>query len=44
VLGKYRHLDPDQIAHIERSLANNLARIQGFAAAKGQASAIAGRA
>jgi phenylglyoxylate dehydrogenase beta subunit len=44
VLGKYRHLDPDQVAHIERSLANNLARIQGFAAAKGTASAAAGRA
>ena len=44
VLGKYRHLDPDQVAHIERTLANNLARIQGFAAAKGTASATAGRA
>ena len=43
VLGKYRHLDPDQVAHIERSLANNLARIKGFAAVKGTASADAGR-
>ena len=44
VLGKYRHLDPDQVAHIERTLANNLSRIQGFVAAKGTASAAAGRA
>ena len=43
VLGKYRHLDADQVAHIERSLRNNLARIRGFVAAKGTASAEAGR-
>ncbi|MHB8666342.1 MAG: NADH-dependent phenylglyoxylate dehydrogenase subunit beta [Burkholderiales bacterium] len=43
VLGKYRHLDPEQVAHIERTLANNLARVQGFAAAKGTAAAVAGR-
>ena len=43
-LGKYRHLDPDQVAHIERTLANNLARIRGFVAAKGTTSAEAGRA
>jgi phenylglyoxylate dehydrogenase beta subunit len=43
-LGKYRHLDPDQVAHIERTLANNLARIRGFVAAKGTADAEAGRA
>jgi phenylglyoxylate dehydrogenase beta subunit len=40
VLGKYRHLDPGQVAHIERTLATNLARIQGFAAAKPQAPAV----
>ena len=43
-LGKYRHLDSDQVAHIERTLANNLARIRGFVAAKGTADAEAGRA
>ena len=40
LLGKYRHLDPDQVAHIERTLATNLARIQGFAAAKPQSPAV----
>ena len=44
VLGKYRHLAPDQVAHIERTLANNLARVQGFAAAKGPPSATTARA
>ena len=44
VLGKYRHLDPDQVEHIERTLANNLARIRGFAAAKGTARAATGGA
>src|SRR3972149_6458684 len=35
VLGKYRHLDPDQVAHIERSVATNPGRIQMLAAAQG---------
>jgi phenylglyoxylate dehydrogenase beta subunit len=44
VLGKYRHLAPEQVAHIERSVATNLGRIQMLAAAKGPAGAVAGRA
>ena len=44
MLGKYRHLAPEQVAHIERTVATNLGRIQMFAAAKGPASAVAGRA
>jgi phenylglyoxylate dehydrogenase beta subunit len=43
VLGKYRHLAPEQVAHIEHTVATNLGRIQMFAAAKGPASAVAGR-
>jgi phenylglyoxylate dehydrogenase beta subunit len=44
VLGKYRHLAPEQVAHIERSVATNLGRIQMLAAAKGPASAVTARA
>jgi hypothetical protein len=40
VLGKYRHLAAEQVAHIERTLATNLARIRGFAAAKPQSPAV----
>jgi phenylglyoxylate dehydrogenase beta subunit len=44
VLGKYRHLDPDQVKHIERSVATNLGRIQMLAAVKGPAGAAAAQA
>ena len=37
VLGKYRHLAPDQVAHIERTAATNLARIRMLAAVKAPA-------
>jgi phenylglyoxylate dehydrogenase beta subunit len=42
VLGKYRHLEPDQVAHIARTVSTNLGRIQMLAAVKGAASAAAG--
>lgn len=44
VLGKYRHLEPDQVEHIERSVATNLGRIQMLAAVKGPAGAAAAHA
>ncbi len=34
VLGKYRHLDEDQVAHIEGTVAANLARVEQLAAVK----------
>ena len=39
VLGKYRHLDAEQVAHIERSLATNIARIEQLAVIKRPAAA-----
>ena len=33
LLGKYRHVSPEQIAHIERSVAQNVRLVQGLAAA-----------
>ena len=44
VLGKYRHLEPEQVEHIERTAAANLARIQMLCVVKGQANALAGHA
>ena len=44
VLGKYRHLSEEQIARIERTVAQNVGLIQGIAAGKASAAAAAARA